>query len=123
MSSEIIRKLASRVLRAEIAARNVRDVNTVIDTISTRIRFDDAGEIYVVTKDGQRDHTASFDSFMDEVKVNRPDLFKGAGSPNTGGNKNPFMKGSSFSITNQMFLIKSNPELAEEYKAEAEAAK
>lgn len=123
MSSEIIRKLASRVLRAEVAARNVKDVNTVIDTISTRIRFDDQGEIYVVDKQGLRDQSKTFDTFLEEVKINRPDLFRGAGSPNTGGNANPFLKGPGFSITNQMFLIKSNPELAEEYQAQAEATK
>ena len=123
MSSDIIRKLASRVLRAEIAARNVRDVSTVIDAISTRIRFDDQGEIYVVDKQGQRDASKTFDTFLDEVKVNRPDLFRGAGSPNTGGNINPFMKGPGFSITNQMFMIRSNPELAEEYQAQAEVTK
>lgn len=123
MSAEIIRKLASKVLRAEIAARNVRDVNTVIDAISTRIRFDDQGEIYVVDKQGQRDTSKTFDKFLEEVKINRPDLFRGAGSPNTGGNANPFLKGPNFSITNQMFMMKSNPELAADYQAEAEATK
>ena len=123
MSSEIIRKLASRVLRAEVAARNVKDVNSTIDAISTRIRFDEAGEIYVVDQNGQRDYTKNFESFLDEVKVDRPDLFRDAGAPSTGGNAHPFMKGPGFSITNQMFLIKSNPELAEEYQAATEATR
>lgn len=121
MSADIIRALAKKVLLAQVAARNVKDVDITIDAISTRIRFDGEGEIYVVDKNGQRDDSKTFGKFLDEVRVDRPDLFKDAGPVNTVSHKNPFVKGPSFSITNQMILINSNPDLATKFKAEAEA--
>lgn len=121
MSAEIIRKLASKVLRAEVAARNVKDVGATLDAISSNIRFDADGEIYVVTKDGDRDFGKSFDNFLDDVKINRPDLFRDGGQPNMSNGVNPFVKGPTFNITAQMAMLKLQPSLAAHYQAEAEA--
>lgn len=119
--SDTIRKLASRLLHAEVAAKNPRDVNAVIDAISTRIRFDNDGEIFVVDRNGQRDHSKTFDGFLTEVQRDRPELFSKSGATAGDGNANPFRKGSGFSITNQMLLMKSNPELAKQYEEEAKS--
>ena len=119
--SETIRKLAARVLRAEIAARRPKDVSVVEDVMAPRLRLDPtSGEFFVVDLSGNRDETKTLESLLSEVVSVRPELF-GDPAPRTHGRSdNPFAAGPGFNLTKAMALIKSDPDTARRLEAEAQ---
>ncbi|RYZ79123.1 MAG: hypothetical protein EOP06_27780 [Proteobacteria bacterium] len=123
-TDQIIRDLGIRLIRAEIKARQPKDAKAVEDAIVTRIRIDAVGSVYVVDASGNRDHSKTFETFMDEVATDRPELFNGSPKA-TGGNTDP-VKGNPFkrsdpayNLTAATKILRENPETAKRLAFEA----
>lgn len=122
--SEAVRKLAARVLRAEIAARRPKDVSVVEDVLAPRLRLDPAsGDFYVVDTAGTRDDSKTLETLLNEVVSVRPELFGDPTPRRSGRSDNPFAAGPGFNLTKAMALMKSDPDTARRLEAEAQERK
>lgn len=90
-----------------------------------RIEVADDGKLTVKTTDG-KPLEKGMAGLLEELKATKPDMFKPAGSPGSGANPgagndptpNPWASGT-LNLTKQAEILRTNPDLAAKYKAEA----
>lgn len=129
IQSPALKKLAAKIVRAEIEKRNPVDLDAVADIVGRQIDVDGSGEIVAVDEHGvaRVGRGPGFGimgvaELLDEVVSSRPALFQGASAKSPpAGSDNPFAKGPSWSLSRQMFLLNTDPELADRLAAEAGA--
>ena len=115
--------LKRRLIRDEITRRNPLDVDAVEALIGSHYAIAPDGRIVAHNPDGGAlvgngpGFTKDVGEVLDDLTRQRPTLFRGGpASPGKGdiaAEYNPFAKGPGFSITQQMILLKNEPDRAE----------
>ena len=118
--------LARKLLRAELAARGVRDIDAAEAALSPRLRFDPETMEHVsldMLSDRPGYPNMDLSEFLAVSMKSNPELFGGqtdvpgrVGQPPA---HNPFMPGPRFNMTEGMKLYLDNPELAVELALDA----
>jgi hypothetical protein len=111
-----LQKLKARVLKAEIATRNAKNPSHVFDLADVYTDVDETGEIIVTDAAGTKVEGKSLTEFLDEMPKVRPDLFTVETTVTAG---NPFARGPSYNVTEQMRLMRTSPDTARRLEAEA----
>lgn len=125
--TEKLDALKNELVRQEIARRNPVDGDVIQVLVGDRVGIADDGRLIVLTETGAAEvgdetgYTKSFCTMLDELAKQRPALFKEKSGSET--EKNPFAKGANFNITEQMVLLRTNPERAEYLQYLASAGK
>jgi hypothetical protein len=118
--------LARKLLRAELSARGVRDVDAAEAALAPRLRFDpDTLEHVALDMLSDRPGYPNMDlgEFLEASMKSDPELFGGQtevpGRVGQAPSYNPFEPGPRFNMTEGMKLYRENPELAVELALDA----
>lgn len=111
--------LARRIVIAELKARGATDPESVEALVSPRLRLDDDGNFLALGHGGSVLPGILLSHVLDDVERSNPALFGKAAGKASADPSNPFVKGPGFSVTAQMLLFRTDPELAEHLAAEA----
>ncbi|PJI55968.1 hypothetical protein CTI14_00595 [Methylobacterium radiotolerans] len=118
MSDKIINTLKLKLVAAELAKLGITDRAKVV-AIAERTMVGENGELIGLKADGNRGvgSAANYELSIADVAQDMGETTIAPSNPGQvslrHGEKNPFAKGPFYSITEQMLLLKNDPERAE----------
>lgn len=124
-NNSALRKLAAKIVQHEIEKRTPLDADVLTRAVMGEVSVSDDGDILFrdpiggIIMNGTRPLTLS--QRLDALVAEKPSLFAKAEKAGAQTEDNPFKKGENFSVSRQMLLMKTDPELADHLAAEAGA--
>lgn len=129
--------LAQKLISAELKAAGSTDPDVLASYAMSSIKIEDDGNLTIVDDTGkprigknQNYSNMSISEYITELKTSRPSFFGESPKSEPAQAKpvqaqkgvnpaNPFVKGPNFSVTQQMILMRTDPELADHMAFEA----